>query len=77
MPTEQLALWTVIEISWPQLADHLRAHPSTIDDWKNNKDPLAVEVDQLLRDEAVTELLRDPRWTDLNSTVIRACAGVV
>lgn len=77
VPTEQLALWTVIEIRWPQLADHLRAHPSTIDDWKNNKDPLAVEVDQLLRDEAVTELLRDPRWTDLNSTVIRACAGVV
>jgi hypothetical protein len=76
VPTEELALWTVIEIRWPQLADHLRVHPSTIDDWKN-KEPLALEVEPLLGDKGVVELLRDPRWNNLDSAKIRTCAGVI
>ena len=72
--TAPLALWTVIEIRWPELADYLRARPETVDDWDAKK-PLSPEAKRLLGDPDVETVLRDPGWDALNGELIRLCAG--
>ena len=73
--TEPLALWTIIEIRWPVLADHLRSNPSTIEDWKAGG-TVSGRCGLLFRDDAVIALLEDPGWGQLDAKLVRACGGV-
>lgn len=73
--TSQLALWTVVEVRWPELADFLRSHPTTIDDLIAGR-ALSAEAIALLGQEGVLRVFEDPGWGHLDADVIRACAGV-
>jgi peptidoglycan hydrolase-like protein with peptidoglycan-binding domain len=44
-PHERLALWTILKLRWPLLADYLSEHPGTLDDLKQRHAPAAVERD--------------------------------
>ncbi|MBM7769814.1 WD40 repeat protein [Actinokineospora baliensis] len=71
VPVADLARWTILEIRWPSLADHLRTHPESI---------LHVDTTEL---EDIPEPLRplftDAALVDLSRTLtpdaIRACCG--
>lgn len=74
VPSEPLALWTVVEVRWPQLADFLREHPDTVDAWAAGE-PIPDGPGRLLEDPAVREVFRDQGWGRLDAERIRACAG--
>lgn len=72
VPTGPLALWTVLEIRWPYLADYLRAHPGAIDDHDGS---VPEDIKVLLRDRDVVEVLHDARSGPLTVDLIRECSG--
>jgi hypothetical protein len=75
IPTGPLALWAVLEIRWPYLADYLRTHPDTIEHYRTGQD-VPDEVKLLLMNKQVEPILTDPRWGGpLTSDLIRQCAG--
>ena len=72
--TDPLALWAVIEIRWPQLADYLRLHPDAIAEGQKAADaPLDVQV--LLSSPAVRAVLSDEKSGGLTPELVRQCSG--
>lgn len=70
IPVGPLALWTIIEIRWPYLADYLRAYPDAI---KKGSDDDGVT---LLPNRAEVKLvLEDDRGGPLTPELIRQCSG--
>jgi hypothetical protein len=74
VPSEALALWTVVEIRWPALADHLRRSPESVLTWRTPT-TYPAELSDLLRDEDVVQVLEDAGWGQLSPERIRECAG--
>jgi hypothetical protein len=74
VPTGPLALWTVLEIRWPFLADYLRAHPEAVD--ASNGDGVPEEIKVLLQDPTGSLVLKDAHSGPLTIDLIRVCAGV-
>lgn len=77
VPTDTLALWTLLRIRWPELADHLEAHPEAVDQIMEGSD--AQDLPESLRELAASEDLHDvlcgvPGVT-LTPDMIRACSG--
>lgn len=71
---EQRALWTIIRLRWPLLADHLEVHPSALDTL--DRVPRGQEgPDQLLRDEDVLRLLREAKAGGFSAADLHACRG--
>lgn len=68
--TDPLALWTVVEIRWPLLADHLRAHPDDIDPGRAPK--LILE---LLTSAQVQAVIANSEWGPLTPDDVRDCTG--
>ena len=72
VPSGPLALWTVIEIRWPQLADLLRADPDavtrTIEDSQS-------EIARLIRLPEVAVVMNDSTNGPLTAQLIRECSG--
>jgi len=71
---ESLALWTIIEIRWPSLADHLRARPESI--------ALVGQTDLAEVPESLRPLFAEPALRELttfdpalDADVIRTCCG--
>ncbi|MET0233218.1 MAG: P-loop NTPase fold protein [Kibdelosporangium sp.] len=70
---ESLALWTIIEIRWPSLADHLRARPESIG--LVGKEDLAgvpEELRVLFGDPALGLIAQ----AEFDADVIRSCCGL-
>ncbi|MEU8175545.1 P-loop NTPase fold protein [Microbispora hainanensis] len=77
VPTDALALWTLLRIRWPELADHLESHPEAVDQIMEGSD--AQDLPESLRDLAASEDLHEvlcgvPGVT-LTPDMIRACSG--
>ncbi|WP_166791735.1 P-loop NTPase fold protein [Cryobacterium frigoriphilum] len=66
-----LALWTIVEIRWPQLADHLRAHPDDIENRAGTPEPAAT----LLASPEVQAVIASPVWGPLTPDQVRDCTG--
>jgi KAP family P-loop domain len=73
VPLGPLALWSVVEVRWPYLADHLRAHPEAVDSGNGAAPPV---VAALLRNAEVRRVLDDEENGPLDRARIRECAGV-
>lgn len=69
VPTRSLALWAVLEIRWPLLADHLRMHPDAI----YEKD-VPKAIGELLASAEVRAVIADPEG-QLTPNDIRECTG--
>jgi WD40 repeat protein len=70
---EPLALWTIIEIRWPSLADHLRGHPESIElVGKDDLDTVPEELRVLFGDSALRMIVQQ---SDFSADVIRLCCG--
>jgi hypothetical protein len=78
VPTNSLALWTILEGRWPILADHLRSHPEAVRFVGNvNGVPpnTPEEVRSLYSLTDVAELVSFRPGGPLTSELIRACAS--
>ncbi|MEU7897467.1 P-loop NTPase fold protein [Nonomuraea sp. NPDC049152] len=77
VPTDSLALWTLLRIRWPELADHLESRPETIDQIKEGVE--ARDLPDTLRELAASAelhgVLRAVPGTQLTPEMIRACSG--
>jgi hypothetical protein len=71
--TAPLALWTVVEIRWPLLADHLRAHPEDVaqERWADAPEAIA----SLLASPEVRAVVVESGWQPLTPDVVRECTG--
>ena len=76
IPTGTLALWTILQIRWPQLADALTLHPDWVDaDADADAESIPAQVRDLLADPSVQAVLRFPDGGPLTSALIHACRG--
>lgn len=74
--TFPLALWAVVEIRWPELADHLRARPDLIET-DTNRDDVPPEIMQLLHSDDVQSVVRRSGLGALTADHVRDCTGAV
>lgn len=75
IPIRSLALWAVLEIRWPLLADHLRAHPEDID-LKGSAAPKPPKpIQDLLESAEVKAVIADPGLGPLTPNDVRDCTG--
>jgi hypothetical protein len=74
VPTGPLALWTVIEIRWPLLADQLRKHPEAVSP-AEDIDRVSEDIRSLLEDGEVGQVLRDSESGPLTADLVRQCSG--
>jgi hypothetical protein len=79
---EQLALWTIVEMRWPILADHLAKHPRDLDIILSGDVPgdreIAEEVESLLLSSEVRHVVAGVKQEPANpltSEGIQACTG--
>jgi hypothetical protein len=70
-----LALWSVVEVRWPFLADYLRKHPEAVEGNGRNGGP-PPEIALLLQDADVRRVLDDDVNGPLDPALIRECSGV-
>ncbi|WP_236791456.1 P-loop NTPase fold protein [Amycolatopsis sp. GM8] len=68
--SDALALWTILRVRWPALADHLEAHPDAV-----AEHPYSPELDALLKDPELREVLDYLAPLRLTPGLIRNCCG--
>ena len=73
--TSPLARWTVIEIRWPLLADHLRARPDDIAPGPGRPVPPVIEM--LLASTEVQQVIAGVDGEGLTPDDVRHCTGAV
>lgn len=71
---DPLALWTIVTIRWPQLADELRAHPDAVTSPDDASD-LSDDARSLLQRPDVRGVLSFDRGGPLTAQQIRTCCG--
>ena len=81
---EALALWTIIELRWPQLSDFLAAHPQFTADLANGKTPdnksIPDDLKELFGDDEVKAVVKGDSMKDisaLDEDAIRQIVGLV
>lgn len=75
---ESLALWTIIEIRWPSLADHLRVRPESISLLGQPVEELSAvpeTLHPLFGDPALRLIVEFDRTTRFDADLIRLCSG--
>jgi hypothetical protein len=72
--TTPLALWTIVEIRWPLLADHLRRYPDHIELGLAAGAP-PDEIRQLLESPDVQRVIKNVHWEGLTPEIVRQCTG--
>jgi hypothetical protein len=78
---EQLALWTILSLRWPLLAEYLENNPDTV---RNIITQSTANIFQDLKDKNLEDLVKDkdvisvlkggPSGAAINSNVVRQCA---
>ncbi|MFF0943332.1 P-loop NTPase fold protein [Kocuria sp. CPCC 205300] len=71
-----LALWAVVEVRWPVLADYLRSHPADVEPGKFSKDG-PPHLKDLIDSPDVVAVIRDSGFGALTQTHVRQCTGNV
>jgi hypothetical protein len=71
--TSTLARWTVIEIRWPLLADHLRSRPNDID--PQSAGPVPQVIQDLLASAEVREVIAGLDGEGFSPDDVRQCTG--
>jgi hypothetical protein len=56
----QLALWTIVKMRWPLLADYLEEYPQYLENFKKGKTSKAIHADliDLIKDQEVMDVLK-------------------
>lgn len=76
IPTPTLALWTILQIRWPRLADALTLHPEWAAPGEGGRDPAVPDnIRELLDDPDVQSVLRFADGGPLTPDLVRACRG--
>lgn len=72
IPRDQLALWTILRVRWPALADYLRAHPQSVDLLLENgpRDSIADDLAPLLDDPDVRAVVGSSHGGPLSSDAL-------
>lgn len=74
-----LGLWTVVEMRWPALGDHLRVHPDDVCAIRQKKCPLTLSPNDNLRslfeNSKVHDVVCDMKQGPLTPELVRKCAG--
>jgi len=73
--TEPLAPWTIVEIRWPVLADHLRRFPEHVQLKRGHEIP--EDVVELLEDSEIAKVVYRTEWGEMTPELIRECTGGV
>jgi len=78
VPGDALALWTILRVRWPALADHLRANPEAIDALVGGGAPIGAppELVRLFTSPDVRRIVACPDGGPLSAAMIRACCGL-
>jgi hypothetical protein len=78
IPREQLALWTIVSLRWPILADYLENHPDMVRQVGKSTvvDSIPQNLRALFQDDTVTMVIRDNEITPLDEKAIRSCASL-
>lgn len=78
---QQTALWTILSLRWPRLADHLAARPEDVARvGKRGRlpDAVAEQLQPLFRDQRVVDVVRGEGVdAALDEDAVRRCAGQV
>lgn len=72
---ETLALWTIIEIRWPGLADHLRARPQDIELVGQEVPEVPESLRPVFADPALRLLVGFDPVAPLDADLVRACCS--
>ncbi|MEU6408884.1 P-loop NTPase fold protein [Microbispora sp. NPDC046933] len=77
VPTDTLALWTLLRIRWPELADYLESHPEAVERITEGSgvQDLPESLSQLAASQDLHEVLCGVPGVTLTPDVIRACSG--
>lgn len=72
-----LARWTVIEVRWPQLADHLRRHPDDLTPTENGgvAEGVPEAIKELLLDPEIRDVVDSNEFPRLTADDVRLCTG--
>lgn len=79
---ESLALWTIVEMRWPELAEHLAAHPEDVEAVRDSVFPgdreWPDEIRELMNNDDVKRVVRGEApgiGASLSEASVRACLG--
>ena len=78
VPGDALALWTILRVRWPALADYVHEHPEAIEALADGHAPDGAPV-ELAGLFGAPDVLRIVRWEDggpLSAATMRACCGM-
>ncbi len=79
VPREQLALWTILRLRWPEFADYLRSHPDAIGAVSAPGAPPAgvkEDLQPLFTDPDLAQVVAFPLGGPLTPDAIRVCLGL-
>ena len=73
---DQLALWTILSMRWPRLAEYLEEYPEMVDEiGKQNISGIPEEFQALLKDSDVLKVIQGkPSKVSLDTNIVRQCA---
>jgi hypothetical protein len=78
LPSDVLALWTILRVRWPSMADHLEADPEALRGiveplWAS--ECLPAELRALAHDPGLRAVVLHPEGGPLTADLVRLCTG--
>ncbi len=73
--TNPLALWTIIELRWPVLAEYLRAHPDQVSKVGTESPDVQENLREVFKDQEVAIVVNDPTYGPLTPKLVKECGG--
>lgn len=78
VPGDALALWTILRVRWPALADYVRTHPEAIEPLADGRAPAdaPAQLKALFAAREVQRIVRCEDGGPMSAAMIRACCGI-
>jgi hypothetical protein len=79
VPRDQLALWTILRLRWPEFGDYLRSHPAAIDAISRHSGPppgIDEDMQPLFTDEELAGVVGFAHGGPLTQDAVKVCLGV-
>lgn len=78
VPGDALALWTILRVRWPALADYVRNHPEAIEALAEGTAPddAPPQLKALFASREVQRIVRCDDGGPMSAATIRACCGI-